>query len=226
MNRAAGPIAWEDESAPFPANLALTWWECLTYPDRFFARVSWAGPFSRPLLYFLFVAILAGLLSLFWFAWGPWGAAEQLGLTLEIQLLSFFLTPFAVLFGLGLVALGQHLFVMLLVPGRRGIAATATVLCYGSGVGLVTAILPPPLGSVGFAPEIFRAIYVVSYVSLVVALQVWYVIVLVSGLRQAHSTTTGRAAAAVLLPMGIGLVLAVVLIMVAITLVALSEFPI
>lgn len=226
MNQTAGPIAWEDESVPFPANLGLTWWECLTDPARFFARVSWAGPFSRPLLYFLVVAILAGLLSLFWFAWGPWGAAEQLGLALEVQLLSFFLTPFAVLFGLGLIALGQHLFVMLLVPGRRGLAATATVLCYGSGVGLVASILPPPLGSMGLAPGIVRAIYLVSYVALVVAVQVWYVVVLVNGLKQAHSTTTGRAAAAVLLPMGIGLVLAVVLFVVAIALVALSEIPI
>ena len=29
-------------------------------PDLFFDRVDWEGPFSRPLLYFLLLAILAG----------------------------------------------------------------------------------------------------------------------------------------------------------------------
>ena len=226
MNRVAGSIAWEDESAAFPANVGLTWWECLTSPDSFFGRVSWEGPFSRPLLYFLIVAIMAGLLSLFWFAWGPWGAAGQFGVGLEIQLLSFFLTPFVVLLALAIMALGQHLFVMLLVPGRRGLGATAKVLCYGAGVGLVTALLPPPIGSVGPAPGVLRAIYVASYVAFIIAAQVWYIVVLVTGMKHAHSTTTGRALAVVLLPAGIGLLLAVVLTVVAMTMIALSGIPV
>jgi len=223
---AADRVAWEDEAERFPANLALTWWECLVSPDRFFRRVSWAGPFSRPLLYFLIVAVLAALLGLFWFAWSPWGAAEHFGLTLELQLLSFFLTPFALLISLGLASLAQHLFVVLMAPERRGLGATATVLCYASGVGLVKAFVPPALGFAGFASGAFRASYLVFYVTLYAAVLAWYVMVQVAGLRQAHSITTGRAAAIVLLPMAIGLVLTVVLTMVVVALGMLADLPI
>jgi hypothetical protein len=226
VNPAERPVPWEDGSVPFPANLGLTWWDCLVSPDRFFARVSWETPFARPLLYYLILTILAGLLGLFWFVWGPWGAAEELGFTLELQLLGFFLTPFAVLLALGFVLLVQHLFVVLLAPGRRGLAATATVLCYASGVGLVTAALPPALGFTGPVPGILGATYLVVYFMIAVAAQTWSVVVLVIGLRRAHSTTTGRAAAIVLLPVAIGLVFAVTLVIVAITLLTLADFPI
>ena len=120
----------------------------------------------------------------------------------------------------------MHLFVLLLAPDRRGLGATATVLCYGSGVGLVSAVLPPAIGLVGPAPGLFRAAYLVFYVMLTLAVQVWYVAVLVFGIRKAHSVTTGRAAAIVMLPLAIGLVLTVVLVMVAVALVALADFPV
>ncbi|MEK6253590.1 MAG: YIP1 family protein [Gemmatimonadales bacterium] len=226
MSFEPGMIAWEDGEAPFPANFGLTWWECLRSPGWFFSRVSWSGPFSRPLLYFLIVGILAAVLGLFWFVWGPWGAAQEHGLTLELQLLSFFLTPFALLLALGLISLVQHLFVLLLAPQRRGLGATATVLCYSGGIGLASAVLPPAIGLAGPVSGVFRAAYLVLYVMLTLAVQVWYVVVLVIGMRQAHSTTTGRAAAIVLLPMAIGLVLMVVLVMMAVALIALADFPV
>jgi hypothetical protein len=226
VNPADAPVPWEDGSVPFPANLGLTWWNCLVSPDRFFARVSWEKPFARPLLYYLILMILAGLLGLFWFVWGPWGAAEALGLTLELQLLSFFLTPFAVLLALGFISLVQHLFVVLLAPGGRGLKATATVLCYASGVGLVTAVLPPAPGFTGSVPGALGATYLVIYFMIAAAAQVWSVVVLVIGLRRAHSTATGRAAAIVLLPMAIGLVLAVALVILAIALLTLADLPV
>lgn len=226
MNPAERPVPWEDESVPFPANLGLTWWDCLVSPDRFFARVAWEKPLARPLLYYLILTILAGLLGLFWFVWSPWGAAEHLGLTLELQLLSFFLTPFALLLALGLIALMQHLFVVLLVPDRRGFGATATVLCYGSGVGLLKSVLPPALGLTGSVGGAFGATYLVLHVMLMVAVLAWYVVVVVIGVRRAHSTTSGRAAAVVLLPMAIGLVLAVAFIIMAIALLTLADLPV
>jgi hypothetical protein len=219
-------IAWEDAEAPFPANFGLTWWECLVSPERFFSRVSWRGSFFRPLLYFLIVGIVAAVLGLFWFVWGPWEAAGEYGLTFELQLLSFFLTPFAFLLALGLISLVQHLLVLMLAPHRRGLGATATVLCYGSGVGLVTAVLPPAIGLVGSAPGVFRTVYLVLYVLLTLTVQVWYVVVLVIGMRQAHSTTTGRAVAIVLLPLAIGLALMAVLVMMAVALIALADLPV
>lgn len=226
MSQAVRPVAWEDSSESFPANLGLTWWDCLVAPERFFSRVSWDGPLARPLLYCLIVAILAGALGLFWFVWGPWGAAEEIGLTIELQLLSFFLTPFAVLLALGVISLVQHLFVMLLAPDRRGLDATATVLCYASGVGLVAAALPPVLGFVGSVHGVLGAAYAVVYLTIAAAVQVWYLVVQVIGLRRAHSTTTGRATAIVLVPLAIGLVLAVTMTIVALALLALPDLPV
>ena len=220
------PVPWEDESVPFPANLGLTWWDCLVSPDRFFGRLSWQESFVRALLYFLVVTILASLLGLFWYVWGPWAVAEQLGLTFELQLLSFFLTPFVMLLALGGLSLVQHLFVILLAPGRRGLGATATVLCYASGVGIVTAALPPALGFAGRIPGMLGATYVVIYFTIAVAVQVWSVIVAMAGVRRAHSTTTGQAAAIVLLPIAIALTLGVALVVVAAALLALAELPV
>lgn len=226
MSYGGEPVAWEDDSVPFPANLGLTWWDCLTSPDRFFARLSWEGSFARPILYYLIVAILGGTLSLFWLVWGPLGAADQLGVTLEWQLLIFFLTPFAVLLALGLATSIQQLFVLMLAPGRRGFGATATVFCYASGVGLLTAVLPPPFGFGATPGGLFGSFYVVVYSMLALAVQIWYVAVLVFGMRRAHSTTMGRAIAIVLLPIGVGFMLAFGLAMVAAALIALAELPV
>jgi hypothetical protein len=223
VNLPDGGIAWEDETVPFPANLGLTWWECLVSPDRFFRRVSWDGPRARPLLYLLIVAILGSLLGLFWFMSGPGDAAERLGVSLELQLLGFFLTPFAVLLALGLVSLVQHLFVWLLAPGRRGLGATVTVLCYASGVGVATAFLPPAMAFAWPITGLLGATYLVFYFTLMVAAQVWYVVVLVIGLRNAHSTTTGQASAIVLLPLAIGLALTVVFVIAAVALLTLAD---
>ena len=225
MSGPAGRVPWEDPAVPFPANLALTWWECLVSPTRFFSRLDWDGPFARPLLYFLVMAILGGVAGLFWFAWGPWGVADAFGLTLEFQLLSFFLTPFVVLLALGLVALLQHLFAVLLAPGHRGLAATGRVLCYAGGIGLLTGILPPAFGPAGVAPGIAGGLYLLAYVPTVVAVQVWYVVVVVIGIREAHAVPTGRAAAIVLLPLVLLAVLFVILVFLAVALSALAGLP-
>lgn len=225
MSYGRARVAWEDDAVPFPANLGLTWWDCLTSPARFFARVSWEGTFARPLLYYLIVAVLGALLGLFWFVWGPWGAAGQLGLTLQWQLLSFFLAPFAMLLALGVASAVQHLFVLMLVPVHRTLRTTATVLCYSSGVGLLLAALPPAFG-LGATPRgLFGSFYVVVYLTVGIAVQLWYVAVLVRGMRQAHATTTGRALAIVVLPIVLVFGLALGLAIVAAALVALAELP-
>jgi hypothetical protein len=219
-------IPWEDGAVPFPANLGLTWWECLVSPTRFFERVEWEGSFSRPLLYFLITAIVASLLGLFWFAWGPWIGAGGFGLPLEVQLLSFFITPFAVLAGLAAMTLVQHLFVLMLAPGRRRLGATGRVLCYASGIGLVTGAVPPAIGPAGPMPGVAGLLYLLLYLALVIAVEAWYVVVMVLGIRQAHDVSTGRAAAIVLLPIAVGLFLTGVLVFVAIALTALAELPV
>jgi hypothetical protein len=143
-----------------------------------------------------------------------------------MQLLSFFLTPFVVLIALGFVALLQHLFAVLLAPHRRGLTATARVLCYAGGIGLLTGVMPPAFGPAGVAPGIFGGLYILAYASLVISVQVWYVIVSVLGMREAHSVSTGRAAAIVLLPIALMLFGFVTLVFAVVALSALAGLPV
>jgi len=120
----------------------------------------------------------------------------------------------------------QHLFVLMLAPERRDFGATATVFCYSSGVGLLTAVLPPAFGFGAALGGLFGSFYLVVYSMLALAVQLWYVAVLVFGMRRAHSTTTGRAIAVVLLPIGVGFALVLGLAIVAAALIAFAELPV
>ena len=221
---APGAVAWEDSAVPFPANLGVTWWDCLVSPDLFFDRVDWEGSFARPLLYYLLLAVLGGLLSLFWFLWGPWGATSEPGLAAEREALGFFLGPFLMLVALVVGAAIMHLFSVLLAPAHRGIRATATVICYAAGVGLLTSALPPVFAYGGLIPGVPGG-YLVLYASLAFAVQIWHLFILVMGVRRAHSTSTARAAAIVLLPVAIAISLAVSLLLVAVALISISGIP-
>ena len=223
---APGYVPWEDPTVPFPANLGLTWWDCLVSPDLFFDRVDWEGPLSRPLLYFLLVAILASLFGLFWFLWDPWGFADEGGLATQMELLGFFLTPFFVLAMLGIGTAMTHLFAVLLAPRHRSMRATATVLCYAAGIGLLTALLPPAFGYGDPFSGAASTGYLAVYLGVAFAVQVWHLFVLVMGVRRAHSTSTGRAVAIVLLPVAIAVSLAVGLLLAAMAMIAIAGLPV
>lgn len=92
------------------------------------------------------------------------------------------LTPVGLLIGAGIA----HLFVMLFVrPSNAGYWATFRVFCYGSVTSLVSWV--PAIGGL-------------------VAL-VWGVVLSILGIRELHSTTTGRAALVVLVPFAIVILL-------------------
>jgi len=159
-------------------------------PGAFFA----GGPFERaavrPVLYYLLVSVLAAALSLTWGALLPTAQPGLVGMLAEImnvglpaaagsagRLADFFLTPFWAVLYLIIASLLLHVFVLLLVPGRRSLTATVRTICYASGPG-VFAIIP----------------FIGGWVA-----GIWGVVLTVIGLREAHRTTTGRAFAAWLL---------------------------
>ncbi len=187
-----GPVvAWEDPTVPFPANLVRSWKNILVAPPRFFPRVPFDNPLARPILFYLIVVIVAAFLSLIVTATlgVPEGFEEALGtydLGVEmsagaVALLTFFVTPFLLLFGLLINSLVIHLFVALLIRERRTMGATTRVLCY--------AIAPYPIAVIPIIGPLISII--------------WITVLLILGLRDAHRTTTGRAAAAVLIPLAI-----------------------
>lgn len=190
--REGGRAAWEDEAVPFPRNLLETWRESLFGPGAFFGRVAYEGSLARPLLYYLVISVASAFFTLWWEAVGWVPGRALLGDRSGAEaLVNFFLSPFAALFGLAGWTLVLHLFVLLLAPSRRGLGATARVVCYSSGPMVLTAV--PFLGAVVGG--------------------VWTLVLQVVGVRVAHRTTAGRAAAAVLLPLGGVLLLALLVVM-------------
>ncbi|WP_428277340.1 YIP1 family protein [Candidatus Palauibacter sp.] len=185
--------AWEDPAVPFPANVIETWRRSVLEPGAFFAD----GPFDRaavrPILYYLLISILSAGLSLTWGALLPTaqpGFVETLAEIMNValpdaadavgsagRLADFFLTPFWAVLSLVITSLLLHLFVLLLVPGRRSLTATVRTVCYACG------------------PAVFA---IVPFVGGLVA-WIWGAVLTVIGLREAHRTTTGRAVAAWLL---------------------------
>jgi hypothetical protein len=192
-------VPWEDPEVSFPANLGLAWWESLTRPAAFYARVDGNASLSRPILYWLLLWVAAGMLSLLWAppdlegllvtVFGE-GAAPD---TREFQLFSFFLSPFVALAVLGAGTLVHH-GVAVAVAARHGrMADTARVVCYAVSP-IVLAALPVPR-------------FLGPFWSLGVA--AWTAALLVSGFRHAHATSTGRALVIALLPGAVVLSLAV-----------------
>jgi hypothetical protein len=212
-----GRIPWEHPDVAFPANIGLTWWDSLTKPEAFFRSVNWDGPLARPVLYWLLVWIVAGLLSLLW---DP-AELESLSVALLgeegaidgrlLQLLSFFLTPFVALAALALATVLHHAAALMLAPDRRGVEATARVVCYASGP-MVLASLPVPwvLGWFWSA-----------------AVWAWTVVLLIYGFREAHRAATGRAAGIVLLPaVVVGVFFVFLALALAAVLASLPELPV
>jgi hypothetical protein len=203
-------IPWEDAAVSFPANLAASWWWSLTSPNSFFERVGFSASFVRPLLYYLLVAVIAAAFTLLWGLAGLDAVAlDAIGAEFGLEpggllILNFFLSPFQALLVLLVSSLFLHAFALMLAPEHGGLAATGRVFCYGSGPAVLAGL---------------------PYIGALLAL-VWSIVLLVAGMKQAHRTSTGRAAAIVLLPYAIGFFVLILLILVALALKqVLPELP-
>jgi hypothetical protein len=167
----------------------------LLQPASFFARLPRQGSLLGPLVFALICvelsAILVGLLT---FVDIPGGVTWVLGARGDQGFLAFLgglvVAPIAGTVGVFLTALVTHLLVLLVVgPGHAGFGATFRIISYSS----VTSLL----GWIPFVGWIF----------------VLYRLYLATvGIREMHSTTTGRALLVVLLPAILILVLVLVLV--------------
>ena len=167
----------------------------LLQPVGFFAGLPRQGNILGPLVFALICveisAILVGLLT---FVDIPGGVTWVLGARGDQGFLAFLgglvVAPIAGTIGVFLTALVTHLLVLLVVgPGHAGFEATFRIISYSS----VTSLL----GWIPFIGWIF----------------VLYRLYLATvGIREMHSTTTGRALLVVLLPAILILVLILVLV--------------
>ena len=167
-------------------------------PAEFFSGIPRRGNYLAPLIFALICieisTILGGLLRL---AWQPetTGGVRFQGIAYGFGdfIADVILTPIGAAIGLFIFAAIVHLLVMLFVgDGNSGYESTFRVVAYVSVTSLVNWI--PLIGGL---------------------LALYGLYLAVVGIRQMHSTTTGRAALVVLLPIGVILLVVLIIVLVA-----------
>jgi len=163
-----------------------TWRGAVLRPFPFFAAMPASLSLGSALLYYLVIGIVGAAIRLFWTMLLPNPAStllsDLLGSTVRATpLVDFLASPLYLVLSLYLAAGVTHLLVLALVPGHRGFGTTLRIFCF--------AYSPALLG-------------VVPYLGPIAAF-VWMIVLSIIGVRAAHHTATGRAAAAVLLPLAI-----------------------
>jgi hypothetical protein len=184
------PLPWEQPGYPVLEALYETAKLVLTRPTEAFTRMSTTGDLGRPLVYavvFGWIGILASQiyqLALRGAMWQflprmPGSRAMVLPVTFNIAFM--IIAPVLVLLGVFIGAAILHLFLMIVGGANRDFATTVRVLCY-AGTTQILQVVP-------FCGGIIASI--------------WAIVLDIIGLAQAHRTTQGKAALAVLLPVAL-----------------------
>ena len=184
-------VPFEDAAQPFLAALIETVKLFVTDPTTAFRRMSLDGDVFRPLIYGVLLAwvgnLAAYLFGLF-FQMSIFGFLSQMGgmeevvpaafLGLGFGLFFLIIAPVFIVIGIFISSLIVHLFLMMVGGDNKGFGATFRVLCY-SNTSQLAQLVPIAGGIIAW---------------------VWSLILAIIGLTEGHQTTTGKAAAAVLLP--------------------------
>jgi hypothetical protein len=189
-----GP-SWE-RPGPFFERFATTAYEVLLSPTAFFSTMRREGGLAGPLTFGIVGALVGGvataiyqlLLSMAGAGFGgPDAVRDQVFASLFSTGCILVILPFAGIVGMFISALIYHLMLLLLGGARHGFETTMRVTAYTSGaVGLLQLL--PICGSA--------------------IAGVWSLVVAIIGLSRAHEISTAKAAAAVLLPIAICCVMA------------------
>lgn len=184
---ASPPLPWEDPAYPRLEALYETAKLVLFNPREAFSRMSLAVSLGKPILFAIilgWVGIIVG--QIYQWAFRSTLASLMPGLfgrqdlffSKVASVVTVVTAPVWVLFGLGIATLVIHLFLLLYGGAQRGLETTFRTLAYSE------------------ATYVFQVIPVVGGIIAVF----WWLFVSILGLAQAHQTTTGRAAGAVLTP--------------------------
>lgn len=162
----------------------------VTTPVGFFSGMARQGDYINPLIFALIgveiYAVVAGIVGILGAATG----FESVGGAFGTLFLLIILMPVLGSISLFVAAGIYQLLVMLVVkPEGTGFETTFRVWAYSVTPGLLVAWIPI-LG--------------------LIAAVVWSYVLAALGIREAHSTTTGKAAAVVLIPAAVGAVLSII----------------
>jgi len=190
MSASAGEFDYRDPIQSFIRTVR----EVLTRPGTFFAGIRRQGDFVNPLLFAVICALFLGIIGGFLNTLNAIVAGTTgVGGAIASFVGSIILTPILVAVFLFIGAGIYHLLVLLFVrPSNAGYEATFRVACYACAIFVVSWI-----------SSLFNLIPVIGPIIgglLGFLIGVYAVIIQVLGIREVHSTTTGRAAAVVLLP--------------------------
>lgn len=209
------PEAGEDATSaswPPPPGVPLldavvrAWKESVFTPVRFFPQLGHEQRLAPSLWYYIAVGLIASGITLFWRMVFPaahlsYHLARMSGALEQARpLQDFLLAPLILIVSLFISAGIVHLTLMMLRGATNGFATTVRVFCFAYGAQLAV---------------------VIPFVGGIIA-GIWGLVLAVIGLREAHATTTARAALALLLPlfllMLLGMMVAVLMVMAGIPL--------
>ncbi len=166
--------------------------EVLFNPVNFFRGIRREGDFLNPLLFAIICAlitgVIGGILSLIF----SLIRGEGFGAALGSLIANIFLIPIGTAIVLFIWAGIYHLLVLLIVrPSHAGYESTFRALAYASAVQAVAWLAYIPILGILVA----------------IAIGIYNVVLTVIGIREMHTTTTGRAVLVVLIPVIILLIL-------------------
>lgn len=180
-----GPSPWEDrERVGLWPGIYRSFRDVLLSPAGFFRHLHHHNGLREPLAMGLLFGSLGVMLSLFWdFAMAVWGfgsgingLASRLNITLLFPLL-LVLSPLIVAAALFVMSGVLHILLLTVGGGKNGFEGTFRVFAYGQATQILGAI--PFLGGV--------------------LAGIWFLVVLIVGLREIHETTYARVILAFLL---------------------------
>jgi hypothetical protein len=170
--------------------------EIVFNPVSFFSGIRRQGDFLNPLLFAIICAVISGLLAGIIGLLISLASGNGIGGAFGTLFGTLILTPIGTSIGLFVWAAIYHLLVLLIIrPSHAGYEATFRVVAYASVIQLVS----------------WLAVIPILGILVIVAIAIYGVVLSVLGIRELHATTTGRAAAVVLIPAIIFALLAIII---------------
>ena len=205
-------LPWQDRER-YPSFMGALWETLklvLFEPSKAFSQMKAEGSLGSSMLYILILGSAGGYIGLAWqLLWRglgmTLGAAAQGGPDMVVAVggmtifavLAALVIPISVLIGSFIGSAVLHVCLWIVGGANRSFEATYAVVAYCGGSTSLFSLVPLCGGLIGV---------------------VWNIVIEIIGLREAHGTTTGRAALAVFLPLivccGLSIVVAIVVTLV------------
>jgi hypothetical protein len=159
--------------------------EIIFNPVGFFRGIRRQGDFLNPLIFAIICAVISGLLTGIIGLLISLASGNGIGSAFGSLFGAIIITPIVTAIGLFVWAAIYHLLVILIIrPSHAGYEGTFRVVAYASVLQLASWLGAIPILGI----------------LVLIAIGVYGVVLSVLGIREIHSTTTGRAVAVVLIP--------------------------